>query len=107
MLDSIKNWIDEKKKHKWFKTVVMVILFIIISITVNVIEKKENSGSTEPSAAAESADNEEAEEKTGFHIGIGHIVMLVVFTAAYGIDRIIVYKNKLEDDKKYSNNEED
>lgn len=103
MFYKIKNWISEKKSRKWFKPVVIVIAFIIIAISVNVIDKKESS-EADSSEISESSENEN--EESGFHIGIGHIVMLVIFVSAYGIDRAIVYKNKLEDDKKYDNNKE-
>lgn len=94
------------KSNKWFKPTVIVLAFIIIAISVNVIDKKE-SGEVNHSEVSENRENDDKNEESGFHIGIEHIVMLVIFVSAYGIDRAIVYKNKLEDDKKYDNNKED
>lgn len=107
MFDKIKNWISEKKTDKWFKIAVVAAVLVVVAITMSIINKDEESGVTESPSVAENADNAETTEESGFHVGIGHIVMLAIFTAAYGIDRIIVYKNKLEDDKKYDNHKEE
>lgn len=107
MFDKIKNWILEKKNNKWFKVAVIAAILVIAAITTNFINKDEENGGSETSSVSENTDNSEVSKESGFHVGIGHIVMLGVFTAAYGIDRIIVYRNKLEDDKKYDNHKED
>ena len=106
MFENIKNWFSEKGKHKVFKVAVIAVVLVAAAITVKNINNEETSR-TESSSATENTDSAEKNDESGFHVGIGHIVMLVFFTAAYGIDRIIVYKNKLEDDKKYNNHKED
>lgn len=78
----------------------------ISAITMNVINKDNENGESESTSIAENTDEKEDSESR-LHVGIGHIIMLGVFTAAYGIDKIIVYKNKLEDDKKYDNHKEE
>lgn len=107
MLNKIKNWISEKKNDKWFKVAVVAAILVIAAIAMNVINKDEESGGSESTPVTENTDKAETDNESGLHVGIGHIIMLGVFTTAYGIDRIIVYKNKLEDDKKYDNHKED
>lgn len=107
MFEKIKKWISEKKNDKWFKVAVIAAILVIAAITTNFINKDEESRGSESSPVTENNGNAETDNESGFHVGIGHIVMLGVFTAAYGIDRIIVYKNKLEDDKKYDIHKEE
>ncbi len=106
MLSKITNWLFENKNKKWFK-ITVVAIFIVAVITINSVNKDDESGKAESSSIAENTDNAETDNKSGFHVDIGHFIMLGVFTAAYGIDRIIVYRNKLEDDKKYDNHREE
>ncbi len=107
MLNKIKNWLSEKKNNKWFKVAVVAAILIITAITTNIINKGEEGGGSESTPVTENTDKAETDSESGFHVGIGHIIMLGVFTAAYGIDRIIVYKNNLEEDKKYDNHREE
>lgn len=106
MLNKIKNWLSEKKKNKWFKVAAVAAILAISAITMNVINKDNENGESESTSIAENTDEKEDSESR-LHVGIGHIIMLGVFTAAYGIDKIIVYKNKLEDDKKYNEYKEE
>lgn len=84
-------------KSKLFKIIIVLVAFIVIAISVNVIDKSNEDNDT-PQSASDATDEN---EQTSFHVGIGHIVMLVILTSAYGIDRAIVYNNKLKEEKKY------
>lgn len=90
-------------KNKWFKLLLIIIIFVVL-ITAKIIdENKSEDNKTPPSS---SDINESTLKESEIHIGKGHIVMLIVFTTAYGIDRIIVYKNNLKEERKYNNYEE-
>ena len=90
-------------KNKMFKWIVLLAVLIAIAISVNMIDKS-NDENTASSSESNSSDEN---EQTSFHVGIGHIVMLVILTSAYGIDRAFVYSNKLKEEKQYNNNEEE
>lgn len=107
MFDELKKWLSEKKKGKLFKYIALFIVLFAIAVAVNTIDLN-NSGNNETSETEQESKDDNSEDKTPkFHIGGGHIVMLVLLVGAYGIDRVIVFRNKLEDDKKYSNFKED
>lgn len=90
-------------KNKWFKLLLIIIIFVVV-ITAKIIDENKAEEDKKSSVSYDSSDNNE--EHSGIHIGKGHIVMLIVFTTAYGIDRIIVYKNNLKEERKYNNYEE-
>lgn len=107
MFDELKKWFNERRKGKLFKYIALLIVLIAIAVAVNTIDLK-NNVSNETSETEQESEDENSEEKNqGFHIGAGHIVMLVLLVGAYGIDRVVVFRNKLEDDKKYSNFKEE
>lgn len=103
MFDRIKEFFSSRKKM--FK-ILIIAAFIAIAIIAKIVDENkidnEKSRSTSANTSAKTAETEQPK----IHIGIGHIVMIIAFTAAYGIDKIIVYRNKLEDEKKYDNHKE-
>lgn len=102
MFNRIKGFLSSKK----FK-IIIITLFIAAAITVKIIDVNKNDDNEKtPSASANTGESIPEKEPPGIHIGIGHIVMLIVFTAAYGIDRIIVYRNNLKDEQKFDNYKE-
>lgn len=101
MFNKIKEFFSSKSK--WFKILVIIILIAVV-ITAKIIDENKADDDKTPSSSSDTSDS--TKEQPGIHIGIGHIVMLVVFTTAYGIDRVIVYKNKLEDEQKNNNYKE-
>ncbi len=103
MFNKLKQWTAEKKKGKMFKYFILIIVLIALSAAVNFIDFKKGGSETSESEQEESAE----ENNPKFHIGAGHVVMLVLLVGAYGIDRIIVFRNKLEEDKKYNNFKEE
>lgn len=103
MLNRIKEFFSSKNKLIKISLIVVVIATVIIVKAIDI--HKGNDEKTQ-SPTANSSENTSAKEQSGIHIGIGHIVMIVVFTAAYGIDKIIVYRNNLKDKQKYDNHKE-
>lgn len=103
MFNKIKDILSSKK----FKIIVIAI-FMVVVIIVKVIDvnKGDDDNDKSPQDAANTSENTPEKEPPGIHIGIGHIVMLIVFSAAYGIDRIVVYRNNLKDEQKYDNYKE-
>ncbi len=101
MFYRIKERIEELKKRKWFRPVAVIIVMAAIAIAVNTANYS-NIKASDNAEKYTASEKEENGEDTKFEIGIGHIVMLIVFLGVYGIDKIIVYRNNLEDDKKYS-----
>lgn len=100
MFNRIKDFFSSTSKG--IKILVIIILIAVV-ITAKIIDVNKADDKT-PSSSANTSDS--TEEQTGIHIGIGHIVMLIVFSAAYGIDRVIVYRNNLKDEQKYDNYKE-
>lgn len=102
MFNRIKGFLSSKK----FK-IIIITLFIAAAITVKIIDVNKNDDNEKtPSASASTSESTPEKELPSLHIGIGHIVMLIVFSAAYGIDRVIVYRNNLKDEQKYDNYKE-
>lgn len=90
-------------KNKWFKLLLIIIIFVVL-ITAKIIDENKSEDNKTPPSSSDT--NDSTPKKSEIHIGKGHIVMLIVFTTAYGIDRIIVYKNNLKEERKYNNYEE-
>lgn len=102
MFNRIKGFLSSKK----FK-IIIITLFIAAAITVKIIDVNKNDDNEKtPSASTNTGESTPEKELPGLHIGIGHIVMLIVFSAAYGIDRVIVYRNNLKNEQKYDNYKE-
>lgn len=102
MFNKIKGFLSSKKIK-----IIIITLVIAAAITVKIIDVNKNDDNEKtPSASTNTGESTPEKELPGLHIGIGHIVMLIVFSAAYGIDRVIVYKNNLKDEQKYDNYKE-
>lgn len=103
MFNKIKGILSSKK----FK-IIVIALFMVVVIIVKVIDvnKSNDNNDKSPQTSANTGESTPEKELPGLHIGIGHIVMLIVFSAAYGIDRVIVYRNNLKDEQKYDNYKE-
>ena len=102
MFNRIKGFLSSKKIK-----IIIITLVIAAAITVKIIDVNKNDDNEKtPSASTNTGESTSEKELPGLHIGIGHIVMLIVFSAAYGIDRVIVYKNNLKDEQKYDNYKE-
>ena len=102
MFNKLKEFFSTKKIK-----IIIITLFIVTAITVKIIDvNKNDDNDNTPSASANASENTPEKEPPGLHIGIGHIVMLIVFSTAYGIDRVIVYRNNLKDEQKYDNYKE-
>ena len=102
MFNKIKGFLSSKKIK-----IIIITLFIAAAIIVKIIDvNKNDDNDNTPSASASTSESTPEKELPGLHIGIGHIVMLIVFSAAYGIDRVIVYRNNLKDEQKYDNYKE-
>ena len=102
MFNKIKGFLSSKKIK-----IIIITLVIAAATTVKIIDVNKNDDNEKtPSASTNTGESTPEKELPGLHIGIGHIVMLIVFSAAYGIDRVIVYKNNLKDEQKYDNYKE-
>lgn len=102
MFNKIKEFFSSKKIK-----IIIIALFVAAAIIVKVIDVNKGDDNEETQSASANTDESASEkEMPGLHIGIGHIVMLIVFSAAYGIDRVIVYRNNLKDEQKYDNYKE-
>lgn len=102
MFNRIKGFLSSKKIK-----IIIITLVIAAAITVKIIDVNKNDDNEKtPSASTNTGESTPEKELPGLHIGIGHIVMLIVFSAAYGIDRVIVYRNNLKDEQKYDNYKE-
>ena len=102
MFNKIKGFLSSKKIK-----IIIITLVIAAAITVKIIDVNKNDDNEKtPSASASTSESTPEKELPGLHIGIGHIVMLIVFSVAYGIDRVIVYRNNLKDEQKYDNYKE-
>ncbi len=102
MFNKIKGFLSSKKIK-----IIIITLVIAAAITVKIIDVNKNDDNEKtPSASTNTGESTPEKELPGLHIGIGHIVMLIVFSAAYGIDRVIVYRNNLKDEQKYDNYKE-
>lgn len=102
MFNRIKGFLSSQKIK-----IIIITLVIAAAITVKIIDVNKNDDNEKtPSASTNTGESTPEKELPGLHIGIGHIVMLIVFSAAYGIDRVIVYRNNLKDEQKYDNYKE-
>ena len=102
MFNKIKGFLPSKKIK-----IIIITLVIAAAITVKIIDVNKNDDNEKtPSASTNTGESTPEKELPGLDIGIGHIVMLIVFSAAYGIDRVIVYRNNLKDEQKYDNYKE-
>lgn len=102
MFDKIKGVLSSKK----FKIIVIAIFMVVVVIVKVIDVNKGDDNDKSPQTSANTSENTPKKEPPGIHIGVGHIVMLIVFSAAYGIDRVIVYRNNLKDEQKYDNYKE-